>query len=432
MSGERALFSDRVRAIVTAIAVLSLVATVGALVFGRRLAPPPAQVCDSYGAGPLGHRAFLEALREMGVTVERWSHPDWEHVSAPLFVIEPNQPHVTVQGHTTTLGELVRARMTAQRPTILVLPKWQPGPLGMMTDQPQYQLYDLLDELPLHLTIVRQPLDDAWTTIEAREPDGGQRRIELRWPQRLEGGVPILADDVGSFVVADPKGLLFVVSDPDLLHSFNLQRGDHAAFWRSFVEERLGSADGAGGDAIVIDEVFHGAVITRSLAELFGRWPGVLVLVHAALIALVLLAMGRKRFGPPAPVQEALGRGPREVIDVAASVLANGSSLPALATRYVEDLVGDLHRRLGLTEGKTIEQRADLVDRAAALRHVQPRAALLLHATRAAGPQGKRMSAREALSIARQAAEFRAAVLEAGKRPAKTTKTPIQAREERA
>ncbi len=420
MSNDRTLFSsDRVRAGVVAIAVLSLVATFAALVFGRRLSSPPAQPRDSYGAGALGHRAFLETLRAMDVNVTRWTRPEWDSIGAPLFLIEPNGPEVTVQGRTTSLGELVRGRMTMDRRTILVLPKWSPGMLGMVQDDPWYVVEDLLDELPMRLTLVRVPVTDEWSTIDARV-DGAASRLELRWPQRVEGGVPILADHEGSFVVSDPKGLLFVVSDPDLLHSFNLQRGDHAAFWRDFVRERLGA------ESVVIDEIFHGSVQTRSLAELFGRWPGVLVLAHGALIVLVLLLMGRKRFGPPAPVPEALGRGPREVIDVAASVLANGSRLPTLSLRYVEDLVGDLHRRLGVSEGKTLDERAAVVDRAAQTRHVQPRAALLLNAARAL--EGTRR-AREALSIARQAAEFRAAVLDAGKRPA-TSKTLMQPREE--
>lgn len=401
--GDRALFSDRVRAVVIAIAVISVIATTGALVLGRRLAPPPAQPRDSYGGGPLGHRAFVETLRALGVRVERWSRPDYHPVGAPLFLLEPNQPWITVQGHTTTLGELVRTRITEERPTILVLPKWSPGPLGMVVDTELREVYALLDELPMRLTVSRGPLDDEWATIDAHDDVGTARRLELRWPQRIEGGTPVLWDDHGSFVVSDPKGVLFVVSDPDLVHSFDVHRGDHAAWWRDFVRDRLHA------DAIVIDEVFHGAVQTRSLAELFGRWPGVLVLAHGALIALVLLLTGRKRFGPPDPVPEALGRGPREVIDVAASVLANGSRIPTLALRYVEDVVGDLHRRLGLTEGKTLEKRAELVDLAAQRRGVEPRAALLLHAARALEHTRR---AREALGIARQAAELRATLLE--------------------
>ncbi|UJR86237.1 hypothetical protein [Sandaracinus amylolyticus] len=400
---ERALFGDRVRLVVIAVAVMSLVATVGALVFGRRLTTPEAQPRDSYGGGALGHRAFVETMRALGVRVQRWTRPEWDSVSAPLWIIEPNQPWVMWQSSTTTLGELVRARADAERVTVIVLPKWRPGVLGMVEDEDAIAIAAILTELPFAVSLSRGPIEDDWQTIEAREPGReATRRLELRWPQRVQGGVPVLSDDEGSFVVHDDKALIYVVSDPDLLHSFNLQRGAHAAFWRDFARDTLHAED------IVVDEVFHGAVRTRSLPELFGRWPGVLVLVHGAIVALVVLLMGRRRFGPPDPIPEALGRGPREVIEVAASVLANGSRETTLALRYVEDVIGDLHRRLGLSEAATVDARAALIDQAAERRRVGASATKLLAEARAVEKTRRR---REALVIARRAAELRAALM---------------------
>lgn len=413
MSADRSLFSDRVRLVVVAVAVMSLVATVAALVFGRRLAPPEPRPRDSYGAGPLGHRAFVDTLRALGVRVERWTQPSWEPVSAPLFVIEPSRAWVRVGDQTTTLGALVRARATADRATVIVLPKWAPGMMGTVGPESPVAIDEILAELPFEVSLVRGDYEAEWRTIEAREQpleEGGEARartLELRWPQRVTGGRVVLGDEAGAFVASDEKSLIFLVSDADLVHSFNLQRGDHAAFWRDFARERLAAED------VVVDEVFHGEIRTRSLTELFGRWPGVLVLVHGALVAAVVLLMGRRRFGPPDPAPEGLGRGPREVIEVAASVLANGSRPTTLAVRYVEDVIADLHRRLGLSpvagEGASaLAARAALVDQAAERRNVKPVAAKLLAEARALENTRR---AREALSVARRAAELRAAVL---------------------
>ncbi len=399
---ERALFSDRVRVIVISIAVLSLIATFAALVFGRRLSAPPPQPRDSYGKGPLGHRAFVSTLEAMNIGVARWTQPHWETVSSPLFIIEPNAPELTIQGRRVSLGELIRARMTARRPTILVLPKWSPGMLGLVRPDPARDLYALLDELPVSLSVERMAPGDSWATLDVPDASGPARRLELRWPQRVSGGVPLLADDAGNFVVSDPKGMLFVVADPDLLHNFNLQRGDHAAFWSAFIRDRLGA------DHVVIDEVFHGAIEVRSFAELFGDWPGVLVLIHGVLLALTVLWMGRTRFGPPTPTTEGLGPGPREVIGVAASVLENGSRITTLATRYVESLIMDLHRHLGLQEGKALEERAMQIDLAAKARGIEPLASELLQNARAIEGSSKMG---EALPLARRAAEFRKALL---------------------
>lgn len=406
-----AVFGERTRSIVVAIALISLVATIGSMVFGRRLAPPPAQPRDSYGHGPLGHRAFLETLRALGIHAERWTLPTHEPVSAPLWVIEPNSDVMVIEGHDHSLEELVRTRYEAERITILVLPKWELGLLGTVSEVPGYDVYPVVRAASCirELRIDRPPLTDTRDTIQARDEDGLEWELSLRWPQRLIGGIPVLSDEHGAFVVRDPKSLVFVVSDPDLLHSSNVQRADHMAFWHAFVRDRLDA------DTVVIDEVFHGAVETRSLAELFAEWPGVLALFHAGLIVAVILAMGRRRFGPPQPVPEALGRGPREVIEVAASVLANGSRVGTLASRYVEGLVGELHRRLGLREGKSIEQRAEQVDAAAAGRRLEPKARELL--ARAHALEGTRRAG-EAIAIAREAAHFRGKMIGARSRSA--------------
>jgi hypothetical protein len=399
---DGAVFGARTRSIVIAIATISLVATIVAMVFGSRLAPAPAQPRDSYGHGALGHRAFLETMRALGVHAERWTLPRYEPVEAPLFVIEPNGPSIFVSGVEHTLGELVRARITADRVTVLVLPKWTPSMMGMVAPEGASRIHELLAELPFTVSLASDDTRDGWQLLDAHDGAGDPHTLELRWPQRIEGGTEALGDGRGSFVVHDGKGLLYVVSDPDLVHSFNLQRAEHAAYWHGFVTRTLGV------DTIVIDEVFHGANRTRSLAEVFATWPGVLALAHLGLLVLTVLMMGRKRFGPPAPEGEPVGRGPREVIDVAASVLANGTGVPTLTTRYVEDLVDDLHRRLALPEGKTRERRAELVDEVATRRQLAPRAVELLAAARAV--EGKRRSP-NALQIARDAAFFRARVL---------------------
>jgi hypothetical protein len=404
MSDDRAVFTDRTRPFVAGVAILSFVATIAALVFGPQLASREAQPRDSYGGGPLGHRAFVETLDALGVRVTRWTRPRWDEVSAPLFLIEPNDRAIVVEDEYYDVGDIVRARMTADLVTVLVLPKWDPAMFGAVEPSSFRDLESLLESLPLHVELVYVDEDERfrWQSFTAREADGTARALELRAPRRITGGEPVLSDGAGSFVVSDDKHLLYVVSDPDLLHSFNLQRGDHAAFWSHFVRETLHA------DAITIDEVFHGTTATRSITELFASWPGVLALVHAAFMVIVLLAMGRKRFGPPDPIPEALGRGPREVIDVAASVLANGTRVPTLALRYVEDLVSDLHRRLALGEAKTDDERAQLVDAAAKRRDVAPRAVEILATARALE---SRRRAGEALALARDASFFRARML---------------------
>jgi hypothetical protein len=202
---------------------------------------------------------------------------------------------------------------------------------------------------------------------------------------------------------------VFLVNDPELLHNFDVQRADHASVAHDFVTNVLHA------DTIVVDEVFHEHVETRSLAQLFARFPGVLALVHGALVVLVVLLYGRRRFGPPRVEPMPYGRGPREVIDVASGVLASGQGVEQLAPRYVEQVILDAHRRLGLAEGKSIAQKAAALDGILTRRGLVPDALRLLETSQSATRE-------TALTVSARAAALRESLL------GTTKKQPVRAR----
>jgi hypothetical protein len=397
---EAATFSDRVRGAVIAVAVLSLVATIGVMVFGRRLAEPPAQTRDSYGRGPLGHRAWVETLQGLGVHVVRWTRVDYHDVTAPLFLVEPNDAEVQTEQGAASVSEIVQSRIEQGRVTVLVLPKWVVGQFGIASPELRRNIEALLAGTPLDEAQLVWPehVSSERQTITATGPALGERTLELPWPQTIVGAEPVLSGPTGALIASDPTHRFFVISDPDLVHNFDVQRAGHAALARDFVRDVLAA------DTIVVDEVFHERVETRSLAELFGRFPGVLALAHGALAILVVLLYGRKRFGPPRGEPPPYGRGPREVIDVAAGVLASGQSPEQLAPRYVEQVILDAHRRLGLTEGRTLAQKAAALDAVLTRRGLLPDAARLLATSTSA-------SRDTALAIAARAAAMRASLL---------------------
>ncbi len=400
-NAEGATFTERTRAIVVALGTVSLVATIVILVFGRSLAPPPAQPRDSYGRGPLGHRAWVETMQALGVHVVRWTQPDYDSVTAPLFLIEPDAASIEApDGRTVTIADLCRERAAAGRLTVIVLPKWKLGALGDVAPEQTWRVEELLAGTPFESAqLVWQPGVTAdRTIIAATSPRLGARTLEIPWPQTVAGATPVVTGPTGSFVLASPDERTFLVSDPDLLHNFDVQRADHAALTYDFVTMILHA------DTIVVDEVFHEHVETRSLAQLFARFPGVLALVHGGLVVLVVLLYGRRRFGPPRAEPMVYGRGPREIIEVAAGVLAAGQSIDRLAPRYVEQVLLDAHRRLGLTEGKTLAQKAAALDARLVRRGLAPDAVRLLETSH-------RATRDTALALAARAARLRESLL---------------------
>jgi hypothetical protein len=411
-----AAFSDRARLIVIVVAILSLAGTMGALVFGRQLAPPPAQPRDSYGRGALGHRAWLETMRALDVHVVRWTTADYANVSAPLFFIEPERAETEVDGEPLRIADVVNDRLAAGRMTVLVLPKWTMGMLGLVGPELPGLLRELLDGTPLGQAQVHWPPAISADRVSIDTAPGvlGARHLELPWPQTLMNVTAVAEGPDGSFIARDSTSRFFVISDPDLVHNFDVQRADHAALSRDFIRDVLHA------DTIVVDEIFHEHVETRTLSELFARFPGILALLHGGLVILVVLLMGRKRFGPPAAEAAAYGRGPREVIEVAAGVLASGQKVERLAPRYVEHVILDTHRRLGLAEGKTLAQKAIAIDVVATRRGIPPDAERLLATATSA-------SRETALALAARANRFRESLLGAHVAGAKPT-TPKKTR----
>jgi hypothetical protein len=404
-NAETAAFTDRTRSIVIGLACLSLFATIAVLVFGRQLAPPPAQPRDSYGRGPLGHRAWVETLSALGVHVVRWTRPDYDDVSAPLFVIEPEASEYTApDGTHISLGELCESRSSLGRMTVIVLPKWTIGMLGSIGPELPGRVQGTLDGTPFAGTQIVWPRHITATRdeITASSPTLGDRHLEIPWPQTVVGAVPVLTGPTGSFIVSHTDARTFLIADPDLLHNFDVQRADHAALAHDFVTEVLHA------DTIVVDEVFHEHVETRSLAQAFAHFPGALALVHGTMLVLVVLLYGRKRFGPPRPMPAPYGRGPREVIEVASGVLASGQSIERLAPRYVEQVILDAHRRLGLSEGKTLAQKAAALDALLVRRGKLADATRLLETSQSATRD-------TALPIATRAAHLRESLLGATK-----------------
>ncbi len=378
---EGATFSDRTRAIVVGLAALSLVATIAVLVFGRDLAPPPAQPRDSYGRGALGHRAWAETLQALGVHVVRWTRPNYRDISAPLFFIEPDHASIEApDGTRVSIADLCASRAEAGRMTVIVLPKWVFGVFGDVGPELPERVHDVLVGTPFESAqIVWQPrITAVRDTITASSPVFGERHLEIPWPQTVVGPTPVLSGPTGSFIASDPTGRVFLISDPDLLHNFDIQRGDHADIAHEFVTEVLQA------DTIVVDEVFHEHVETRSLAQIFAHFPGVLALVHGGLVVMVVLLYGRRRFGPPRVEPTPYGRGPREVIEVASGVLSSGQAVERLAPRYVEQVILDAHRRLGLTAGKSLAQKAAALDAMLVRRGALPDAVRLLETSQTA------------------------------------------------
>jgi hypothetical protein len=418
------------RAILT-LAFLSVGSVVGTLLYGSKLMPLTPTQSDSFGYGPVGHHAFTETMRRLGMHVVQSRGDRFEGPASPMLFIEPG--HLArVEGKERRLSDAIVARSEAGKPTIVVLPKWtlfagaaQPF-VTPSTAEVKQVLEDTFAPEENLSTTASVSLVESQDGQDLRELYGvlGTFQVQVPKLQVITNPPPLstvlLESPYGAVIVAAPDGTV-VVSDPDLIHNYNFHRADHAALWWTLLADYQ-------SDTIVIDEVFHGHGKTHSLGRALGEFPSVLLVVHLLLLLLLLVILGSKRFGPALPPFEH-GHGPREAIEVAAHVLADGQPIGPLVEEYVAQVLFDLHERLGLPQRGTLEARAAAIDEVAEHRRHTPEAMKLLHAARSLGPKANN----EGWRIARAAHTYRKRLLgRLGKTEPAAPERADERREERA
>jgi hypothetical protein len=392
------ILSERARGIVMALGVISLVASVVAMVYGRKLTPREISPHDSYGRGPLGTRVLFETLPRIGIRAFRETEISRvRSARAPVLFLAPDAPSQDIDGRLIELGDVIAERADAGRVSVVVLPKWEMGGMGVAEPLDYGSLVAFAEATGLALEVRHEGVQTDRPKIRALHTEGlAGANIQVPYPQTLVGGHTILASITeGSVVVTNESRTIIVVSDSDLVANFAVQRAGHADLIVALLRSLHSST-------LVVDETFHGRHASKSLAEALGEWPGVLILVHGAFLAAAALLAGRKRFGKPRAAKAAYGRGPREAIAVAADVLTMGRAPSRLAVRYVELMLRDLHLKLGLREdGHTIDasDAADAIDRLAVQRKKPAHAVQLLADVRVA-PDTSRKARKQALTHA--------------------------------
>lgn len=402
----------RLRGVVFAVGVLSLVATVAALLFGSRYAEPRSHEPDSFSASAIGQRALVETLEALGVHVVRFRTGSYDEVRAPLWFIEPDPDSAQVGATRHDLAGIVAEREKQGRATVVVLGKWLPGARGFVRAVPDRAITDVLDAVapgaglelvgsgddahPVSITGSLGPLQIEAPRLQVLDPDPAIEALES-----TANGV-VVARVAGTHVL--------IVSDPDLFHNFNVQRDDNAELALRIVQRGLRS------DTVVFDEVFHGHGSVPSLAGALGRFPAVLLPIHALLLALLVAVAGAARFGPVVPPPPPLRAGPAEAVAIGGSVLAAGQPAALLVIGFVEHAIDDIAQRWDVRE-TDVRARAHRIDEIATRRGVAPRACALLDEV--AKLHGHRSAFTRALAIASATWTFKRQVVSRARTPSR-------------
>jgi hypothetical protein len=342
-------------------------------VFDDGSGEPNSTDANSFSHSAIGHRAFIAALRKLGIPVEvsRFRTLDRVGDKNLLLLLEPDPK----------AGDAILSDIRDVRHALLVLPKW----LGR-TDAEKPIWIDRMDLLPEDdvEAVLQRALPGARLARDADKLQAEAARyggkLDVEQPQFIDApndiwSKSLLVEKEGTLLAErDEDGnRLWILSDPDLLSNAGLDDGENGIVAVSMIQSMLPS-----GGTVIVDETAHGFEQRPNLLRLLLRPPFIAVGIAGIAALLVVVWAGIARFGAPRPETVGLAAGKLTLVRNAAQLLRLGTTAANLTLSYrrmlLADAIAELHGPAGLDEAA----QAAWLDRAAAHRGLAVRVQPLL------------------------------------------------------
>jgi hypothetical protein len=346
-------FSRRTAAWLAAVAAASLAISAFLGAYGELLGDPPTWRADGFSRSAIGHRAFADLARALGLPVLVSRHRTATRAADDVVTVLL-EPDLGEARDGPRRAALVDVAASAGR-LLLVLPK-RDGPPDP-TRPAWLGRHGLVPEAAALAPLLALGDEDAYgvevaaTLVRLERPPPGWRgelpAPSLAAPQLLETGAlrPLLWCDEGILVgeLQLDEQVALVVSDPDLLATHGLGRGDNAV-----VAIRLLEWLGAGEDGrpVVIDETLHGLEIQPSITRELFRFPLLLATLQALLAAALAGWAAMVRFGRPHAAPRPLSPGTAFLVESTAGLLQHGGHAGHALSAYWKDAREEVLRRL--------------------------------------------------------------------------------------
>ncbi|MFH0945347.1 MAG: DUF4350 domain-containing protein [Planctomycetota bacterium] len=341
----------KIRAVLIGAGVISFLVAIVFALFGDLIFSPSSAQTNSFSYSALGHRAFVELLRDEGyrVVISRSRSMQRAGPSGLLILAEP-EPYFRDEGGGNP--QLSQVASDQKGPTLIVLPKR----IGRQSEErPNWiEASDLDRESTPSIVLtklvsgdIRRPDSLSGPFVDAA---GGRVPVLLAQPQLVGSDdlTPIIRAPEGILVGEVPGSAapLWILSDPDPMANHGLGDEGNAEFMLAIVAELCGQ-----GGTVVVDETCHGFVReTTPYHELF-QYPLLLATAQLLLVILLTLWCALRRFGPTLPLAPAIQPGKAALIENTASLLTiTGSSYYSVA-RYFQMVLQDVGVRLHAPAG---------------------------------------------------------------------------------
>ena len=350
-------FSSRVVALLIACATALAAAAVLLHVYGKDSVSEGKKFANNaYSVSAIGHAGFYDLLRRM-------DRPALRSAGSVRVAVGTHGTLIIAEPNPSSPAGTWRFRLMETPRLLFVLPKWSGAP-----DENRPSWISKAELLPLFA--VRQTLalavgvESSVFRRELTDDEATEKTEKKPWPVNNVGVEPTLSEVVqlircsemmpivggedgillGEIKQKDSQaterqgtdGIIWVLSDPDVLSNHGIVKGDNAAFMLAAIDA-LRSWNNADPSApIVFDETIHGFRESQgSTIALPFRFPFVVVTALTCIAVVLLVLSGAGRFGTPLVPKPVLDFGKMNLIGNSARLLDYSGHHAAVLERYI-------------------------------------------------------------------------------------------------
>ncbi|MFN4224721.1 MAG: DUF4350 domain-containing protein [Hyphomonas sp.] len=347
-------FSARIMAILIAIAVISFGAVLVMAGWAPELRDRNRAGDHPYSTSALGFAGLVRLLEDAGYPAK---------VSRLESDLEDRGWGVMI----VTLPAFGNMRVLQEKslapPTLAVLPKWYGRPdasaPSRMRDTSFIPARDLNDRLSgvypdteVLRIIAPETLDTPFGPASLK-PDV---RLQLLKSPGLE---TIIAAGEGALLAYDPQRNLYILSDPDVFHTFGLAQRENARFALQLIDFLRHDP----AEPILIDASLHGFQRSENLLKMMFSAPYVGATLVALASALLLGWAALIRFGPSSREARAIALGKQALADNSAGLVTMARREPQMAPGFLTLVRRRLAREIGAPRSLSEAQLSDMFDR---------------------------------------------------------------------
>ena len=334
-------------------AVLTLMAWAPELSDRERAGPTP------YSHAATGYSGLITLLENYGMTVSISRLERSFDTYDRLLVLTPLPGHMPKAEVRFEDGDIAE-------PVLIMLPKW-----SAITDPRNTRWQSELSLLSnARVERVLEHIDDEaeieriTSPASVNSPYGRFRphfedKMQVLQSDYLE---PVISAPTGQLLSKTPDGDIYILSDPDLANTFNLDVPDNAKLMVNILNDIRMTED----TPVVFDATLHGFSRSNSMLRILLDVPFLGATLTLLVAAGLLLWSAFTRFGAPAKPEQVFALGKEALTDNTAGLISMAGREVQMAPDYLALSRKALLRELGITRNLSDAETNALLDRLSA------------------------------------------------------------------